>query len=124
VVRFSLSSTLFLFSHFLPVQLLYDCILRRLGAYPNYSCSLTLPTNSQLILKTCGYRYVSTNLPVSRGQLCTDVDASIELLIGSHNAYEFAFYENPKMTIPEIYHVQVFWRKLPRAKSSTAKCPA
>lgn len=24
--------------------------------------------------------------------------------------YEFVWYENPKMTIPGIYHVQVFWR--------------
>ena len=27
-----------------------------------------------------------------------------------HNSFEFVWYENPKMSIPEVYHVQVFWR--------------
>lgn len=26
-----------------------------------------------------------------------------------HGRFEFVWYENPKMTIPDIYHVQVFW---------------
>ena len=28
------------------------------------------------------------------------------------NNFEYVWYENPKMTIPEIYHLQVFWRKI------------
>jgi hypothetical protein len=26
--------------------------------------------------------------------------------------YDFAWYENPKMTVPDVYHVQVFWTLL------------
>jgi hypothetical protein len=31
----------------------------------------------------------------------------------SSSSFEFVWYENPKMSIPGIYHVQVFWRVLP-----------
>ena len=31
-----------------------------------------------------------------------------------HTDFQFICYENPKMTIPEIYHVQVFWRTVLR----------
>jgi hypothetical protein len=30
-----------------------------------------------------------------------------------HERFEFVWYQNPKMTIPEIFHVQVFWHVLP-----------
>jgi hypothetical protein len=26
-----------------------------------------------------------------------------------HDRFDFAWYENPKMSIPDYYHVQVFW---------------
>jgi len=26
-----------------------------------------------------------------------------------HDNFEFVWYENPKMSVPEIYHIQVFW---------------
>ena len=28
------------------------------------------------------------------------------------NSFVFVWYENPKVTIPEFYHIQVFWKKL------------
>jgi hypothetical protein len=34
-----------------------------------------------------------------------------DLTAGDH--FDFAWYENPKMTVPLVYHVQVFWRHLP-----------
>jgi len=36
------------------------------------------------------------------------IEGSIWDWIG-HNRFDFVWYENPKMTIPEIFHVQVFW---------------
>lgn len=42
-------------------------------------------------------RYVREELAIS-----PDVPAGTEV--------EFVWYENPKMTVPQIYHVQVFWR--------------
>lgn len=37
-----------------------------------------------------------------------------DLLAAAHGpeAFDFAWYENPKMTVPEFYHVQVFWTLL------------
>ncbi len=29
-----------------------------------------------------------------------------------HDAFDFAWYPNPKMSIPEFYHVHVFWVSL------------
>lgn len=29
----------------------------------------------------------------------------------NHENFEFVWYENPKMTVPEIYHAQVFWHE-------------
>jgi hypothetical protein len=29
--------------------------------------------------------------------------------LAGRRGFEFAWYENPKMTIPGVYHVQVFW---------------
>ena len=40
-----------------------------------------------------------------------DIYESLFALLGDKN-FEFIWYENPKMTIPEIYHLQVFWRKI------------
>lgn len=39
-----------------------------------------------------------------------DIYNNIYILIGNNN-FDFAWYLNPKMTIPEIFHVQVFWIK-------------
>ena len=30
----------------------------------------------------------------------------------SHSNFEFAWYKNPKPTVPQFWHVQVFWRLL------------
>lgn len=46
---------------------------------------------------------------LSEGEINNDIDAELRLHLG-HEEFDFAWYENPKMTIPEIYHVQVFWR--------------
>ena len=44
-----------------------------------------------------------------------DVDADIAQALREevlkHDRFEFAWYENPVMTIPGIYHVQVFWHE-------------
>jgi len=64
--------------------------------------------------------YLAETIPVEREQVTADIAESIEQLIGAHHSFEFAWYENPKMTVPELYHVQVFWRKSGR-KDSTSR---
>jgi hypothetical protein len=38
-------------------------------------------------------------------------DIAEELESMGHNHFEFVWYENPKMTIPDVYHIQVFFRE-------------
>ena len=40
------------------------------------------------------------------------INEHLSVMMKERDAYDFAWYENPKMTIPDIYHVQVFWTKL------------
>ena len=50
-----------------------------------------------------------------RKQLCIDSDSDIGGSgsdIGGSGNYDFAWYVNPKMSIPEFFHVQVFWTTL------------
>eukprot|EP00854_Cymbomonas_tetramitiformis_P004531 gene4531-5552_t len=35
----------------------------------------------------------------------------VERIVQRKASFEFVWYLNPKMTIPDIFHVQVFWRK-------------
>jgi len=37
-----------------------------------------------------------------------DIYLNILKIVGNKN-FNFAWYKNPKMTVPEIFHVQVFW---------------
>jgi len=43
-------------------------------------------------------------------KITNDIKSEIYNIIKSDN-FKFVYYENPKMTISDIYHVQVFWMK-------------
>ena len=43
-------------------------------------------------------------------EITKDIKNSISAFIKS-DKFSFVWYENPKMTIEDIYHVQVFWIK-------------
>lgn len=43
-----------------------------------------------------------------------DIAEALQLRLG-HGNFEFVWYLNPKMTIPDVYHVQVFWHLRPLA---------
>lgn len=47
---------------------------------------------------------------VSETEINADISAALWKLLG-HGNFEFVWYENPKMTVPGIYHVQVFWHQ-------------
>jgi len=38
-----------------------------------------------------------------------DIHDAIHQQLGGSSRFNFAWYENPKMTVPEFFHVQVFW---------------
>jgi hypothetical protein len=42
--------------------------------------------------------------------ISNDIEQEItKRLLDPHGYFDFAWYINPKMTIPELFHVQVFW---------------
>lgn len=66
---------------------------------------------------TVGNHYILWLGPKTSGKHYTDeeIDECIrkelkELTNGDN--YDYAWYENPKMTISEVYHVQVFWCRI------------
>eukprot|EP00038_Savillea_parva_P008292 m.176005 g.176005 ORF g.176005 m.176005 type:complete len:418 (-) comp14090_c0_seq1:92-1345(-) len=67
------------------------------------------------------YWYVAETLDFPREAVSEHIATNLRLLIGSHHEFEFCWYENPHMTIPELYHVQVFFRKIPRVKQHSPK---
>ena len=46
--------------------------------------------------------------PSSREAINSDISNALAQLC-DEKKFDFCWYENPKMTIPEIFHVQVFW---------------
>lgn len=56
------------------------------------------------------YHYVMwyTYQDISDNQIDNDIWNSLYKLVG-HRDFEFVWYENPKMSVSEVYHVQVFW---------------
>ena len=45
-----------------------------------------------------------------QGQITNDIKNSLDNIVQTKK-YKFIWYENPKMNIKDIYHVQVFWIK-------------
>lgn len=45
----------------------------------------------------------------SDNEIASHIESAIKALLGDDANFDFAFYENPKMTLPEYFHVQVFW---------------
>ena len=54
--------------------------------------------------------YTCSKEELSDGEITKDINNSITSFLKSDN-FSFVWYENPKMTINDIYHVQVFWIK-------------
>jgi hypothetical protein len=42
-------------------------------------------------------------------QISAEIDAELQKITYSQDAFQFGCYINPKMTVPEFFHVQVFW---------------
>lgn len=51
----------------------------------------------------------------SQGLTEAQIDADITKALQAQlqgDGFDFVWYENPKMTVPDLHHVQVFWHKL------------
>jgi len=55
--------------------------------------------------------HISDIILLSDNKITWDINNSLLDIVGNNN-FEFVWYENPKMNIPDIYHIQVFWKEL------------
>ncbi len=55
--------------------------------------------------------YTCSKEKLTDEKITNDIKSEIYNIIKSDN-FNFIYYENPKMTISDIYHVQVFWIKV------------
>jgi hypothetical protein len=55
--------------------------------------------------------YATPNQPYSLDNITNDINLEIKKILSNSNSekYDFSWYINPKMTVPEFFHVQVFW---------------
>jgi hypothetical protein len=55
--------------------------------------------------------YGSDGKPYNSEMISLDIEDEIRKIIpkASNSTFQFVWYENPKMSYPSLYHVQVFW---------------
>ena len=64
---------------------------------------------------TTGHHYILWNSEQSYfydyddEQINDHINNHIKQIVGNTTTYEFAWYKNPKPSVPELYHVHVFW---------------
>jgi hypothetical protein len=63
----------------------------------------------EFLLLSNSARYTYWPPEITEDDINNDIETAISLRVGKSADYDFIWYENPKMTIPGIYHVQVFW---------------
>ena len=61
-----------------------------------------IPKNTEQYIMWYTYNNITDN------EITSDINELLEKLL-NHNNFEFVWYENPKMSIPEVFHLQVFW---------------
>lgn len=53
--------------------------------------------------------YGTKEQPYSSQQVTEHIQSKILKIIGENVYYDFIWYNNPKMSVPEFFHVHVFW---------------
>lgn len=53
--------------------------------------------------------YASPQQPHSDDCINNDIRKAIHQLLEGRSNFDFAWYINPKMSVPDFFHVQVFW---------------
>jgi len=67
-----------------------------------------LPEVNHYILWNCLYDYFKD---FNESMINTIIKDTIESMLGT-DSFDFAWYKNPKPSIPELWHCQVFWVRL------------
>ena len=53
--------------------------------------------------------YTERDQVKSDEEVTADIKNELVNVVGSEEGFDFGWYVNPKMTVPEFFHVQVFW---------------
>jgi hypothetical protein len=67
------------------------------------------------VLWNSKYRYEAE---FQENDINTILHTNLKELVGS-DEFDFAWYKNPKPSVPQFYHIQVFWIHIPRLIQST-----
>jgi tetratricopeptide (TPR) repeat protein len=88
-------------------------------------CSNEFPYNVDDLTyhSVCWYPFKSRPNSLRSVDISSDIERCLNSELG-HANYEAVWYENPKMTIPELYHVQVFWHKTTESTTTTSSFSA
>lgn len=78
--------------------------LRKMSVFDRNLFPYMLPQGTRHFIMW--YTFGPDGLPEE--QVTKDIAAALAIRV-KHATPEFVWYENPKMTIPTVYHVQVFW---------------
>ena len=52
--------------------------------------------------------YATKEQKRSDEEITSDIETELKAMTGTEDAFQFGWYVNPKMTVPEFFHVQVF----------------
>ena len=52
--------------------------------------------------------YATKGQEKSDEEITSDIEVELKNMTGTEDCFQFAWYVNPKMTVPEFFHVQVF----------------
>ena len=59
--------------------------------------------------------YATSEQKKSDEEITADIDEELKKITNSESDFQFGWYINPKMTVPEFFHVQVFWSSSSRS---------
>ncbi|RYH28753.1 hypothetical protein EON65_10995 [archaeon] len=68
--------------------------------YDNIQC------NHWIMWYGCQYR------PYDSAKISSDIEEKLGRHLSDSQRFDFVWYENPKMSLPEFFHVHVFWIQL------------
>ena len=79
-----------------------DIEIKKVFTKNEYPYNLPMNTNHYVLW------YSHSDFTRNDKKITSDIYDSLHKLLKNKN-FEFIWYENPKMSVPDIYHVQVFW---------------
>lgn len=91
----------------------------------NFAYKMPMPCTNHFILWYHTHKNPYENVDDEeerRKMISKDIEERlVKLYLPKGSSYDFVWYENPKMSLPEFYHVQVFWVIIPSDLEATTE---